>query len=106
MATTRQAVTTQLTAAMRLEFLAAIEGEYNGASDFFRRRINALCDVPTGQSVTLTAKQAAKGTAPLSVSVTPEQRAALLAQCEREGVTMGTWMRNQIKEYLKNKKER
>ena len=105
MATIRKSVTTQLTAALKLEFENAIKDEYNGASDFFRRLINAKCDVPKTYAVTLTQKQAKKGTIPLSVSVTPEQRAALLTQCEKEGVTMGTWMRNQIKEYLSRKEE-
>lgn len=104
MATRRQAVTTQLTAALKEEFENAIKDEYNGASDFFRRRINERCGVPPVPAKVPTEKQAKKTNMPLSVSVTPEQRAALLAQCEREGVTMGTWMRNEIKAYLQKRK--
>ncbi len=104
MAVNRQSVTTQLNVALKLEFENAIKDEFNGASDFFRRRINERCHVPPTEKKTPTRRQASMSTVPLNVSVTPEQRAALLRQCEQEGVTMGTWMREQIKEYLATKK--
>ena len=104
MAVNRQSITTQLSVALKMEFENAIKDEFNGASDFFRRRINERCNVPPTENKTPTRREASMSTVPLNVSVTPEQRAALLRQCEEEGVTMGTWMRNEIKAYLKKRK--
>ncbi len=95
-------VKTQISNAMKAEFLAAIAGEYEGATEFFKRRIREKCDIK--QKATEQDGTKKGGFTCLSVSVTPEQRAALLAQCEKEGKTMGTWMREQIKEYLASKK--
>lgn len=94
-------VATQVSNQTKADFLAALNGEYSGASDFFRRRINEKCTVETEKT---PEQPTGKGFISLNVSVSPEQRAALLAQCEKEGKTMGTWMREQIKEYLATKK--
>lgn len=94
-------VKTQISNALKADFLAAMAGEYEGTSDFFRRKIKEMCDV---QKEDVPPKAVKKGFTSLSASVTPEQRAALLAQCEKEGVTMGTWMRRQILDYLAAKK--
>lgn len=96
--------TTQISKAMKQDFFAAIKDEYSGASEFFRRRINEKCTVERARDET-QAKEDIKGFESLNVSVTPEQRAALLAQCEKEGKTMGTWMRDEIKNYLEEKQK-
>ncbi len=101
MPTKRVFVATQISNKTKADFLAAISGEYSGASDFFRRRINQKCAV---EQAAREKKPAEKGHIALNVSVTPEQRAALLRQCEQEGVTMGTWMRREILAYLKKRK--
>lgn len=97
-------VKTQISNAMKAEFLAEIADEYGGASDFFQRRIREKCTIKKNPPKEQTADIKAGYTC-LSVSVTPEQRAALLAQCQKEGKTMGTWMRDEIKAYLASKKE-
>lgn len=96
----RVSATVQLKRTEKAAFLAAIKDDFNGASDFFRRRILEKCDVRKTET---TLPEARSGFVSLNVSITPEQRAALLRQCEAEGVTMGTWMRNEIKAYLKKK---
>ena len=101
---TRANVKTQIQRELKAEFLAAIADKYGGASDFFQKKIDELCDVEKDDKPEET-DESKKGFISLNVTVTPEQRAALLAQCEKEGVTMGTWMRNQIKEYLSRKEE-
>lgn len=98
----RVSATVQLKGTEKAAFLTAIKNDFNGASDFFRRCILEKCDV---QEIKETPPEARSGFVSLNVSITPEQRAALLTQCEKEGVTMGTWMRNQIKEYLSRKEE-
>ena len=102
MATKRVFISTQISKQTKAEFSEAIKGEFNGASDFFRKRINEKCNVKRQPPLGLVSD---KGFIALNVSVSPEQRAALLAQCEKEGKTMGTWMREQILEYLKSKGE-
>ncbi len=97
----RVSATVQLKGTEKAAFLAAIKNDFNGASDFFRRCILEKCDVKETEA---TPSEARAGFVSLNVSITPEQRAALLAQCEKEGKTMGTWMREQIKEYLASKK--
>lgn len=102
--TERAYVQTQITRQLKAEFLAAIADEYDGTSDFFRRRIREKCNVET-RGENEKSEPAEKGFIALNASVTPEQRAALLAQCQKEGKTMGTWMRDEIKAYLASKKE-
>ena len=97
-------VKTQISNAMKAEFLAAIADEYDGATDFFKRKIREQCNIKKSPPKAQT-EEIKAGYTCLSVSVTPEQRAALLAQCQKEGKTMGTWMREQIKDYLASKKE-
>lgn len=104
METQRMTATTQISRKMKSEFLDAINDEYNGASDFFRRRILEKCNVERKREG--KEKETGAGYVSLNVSITPEQRAALLKQCENEGITMGTWMRNQIKTYLESKKRK
>ena len=101
MPTKRVFVATQVSKKTKADFLAAISADFNGASDFFRRRINQKCAVERADR---DGAPTEKGFIALTVSVTPEQRAALLRQCEAEGVTMSTWMRNEIKAFLKKKK--
>ena len=101
MPTKRVFVATQVSKKTKADFLAAISADFNGASDFFRRRINQKCAVERADRDGASPE---KGFIALTVSVTPEQRAALLRQCEAEGVTMSTWMRNEIKAFLKKKK--
>ncbi len=103
MAIKRVFVGTKVSNAMKSEFLDAIKDEYNGASDFFRRCINEKCDVEKEER---EEKEVEKGFIALNASITPEQRDALIKQCEKEGVTKGTWMRNQIKTYLESKKRK
>ncbi len=103
METQRMTATTQISRKMKSEFLDAINNEYNGASDFFRRRILEKCNVARKKEE--KEKETGAGYVSLNVSITPEQRAALLKQCENEGVTMGTWMRNEIKAFLKEKEK-
>ena len=100
MAIKRVFISTQISKQTKAEFLATMKDEFNGASDFFRKRINEKCNV---KRQTPLERVGIKGFIALNVSVSPEQRAALLAQCEKEGKTMGTWMREQILEYLKSK---
>lgn len=95
-----------ITQQLKAEFLAAIADEYGGASDFFQKKIKEGCGLAEGTPPHGNTKETGKKYTVLDVSVTPEQRAALLAQCEREGVTMGTWMRNEIKAYLAAKKRK
>ena len=100
MAIKRVFIYTQVRVETKNEFLAAIKSSYGGASDFFRKRINAKCNFeePPHEKY-----KEGTGFIALTVSVSPEQRAALLAQCAKEGKTMGTWMREQILDYLKSK---
>lgn len=100
MATKSAFIITQISKQTKAKFLEEIRGEFNGASDFFRKKINEKCDVKRQPPLERTPD---KGFIPLNVSVSPEQRTALLAQCEKEGKTMGTWMREQILEYLESK---
>ena len=102
MATKRAVISSQISNKLRADFLESIKDEFNGPSDFFRRRINEKCAVEKTPPQKQTTEH---GYSSLNVSVSPEQRAALLTQCEKEGKTMGTWMREQILEYLKSKGE-